>query len=353
MNGDEILLSLIRVGLGHGVEALSADVDWQDVHERARHHGVTAIAMDGILASGITLPREELLSWMMDTVNIESAYARGVKVIEDLAAEYQQAGIPLMIIKGYGLSLDYPVPNHRPTGDIDTWNFGRQEEADRYLAEKSGMDIDNGVHHHSVFLYKGMMVENHYDFLNVHSHRSNARMEKLLKAKAAEPGQCVPSEQVANLYFPSADFNALYLLRHLAAHFAAEKVNLRQVLDWGVFMDAHHREIDLKALTDVAEEYNMDRFLACIIAICVSEFGFNPGSFPCLTANPELTMRILDDILDTASSAPEPGLIHIGQRVRRWRKNAWKHRIVYNESLFGTFLTQTAAHLMKPASFNH
>lgn len=39
----------------------------------------------------------------------------------------------MMVLKGYGLGKNYPAPNHRPCGDIDIWNFGRQEEVDALI----------------------------------------------------------------------------------------------------------------------------------------------------------------------------------------------------------------------------
>lgn len=353
MTSDKVLLSLVKSGIGNASDQLPPEVDWQEVHSRAKRHGVIAIAMDGIVLSGQNLPRDIMRLWMTDTVKIETSYAKGVRVIEELASEYGQAGIPLMIVKGFGLSQYYPVPDHRPTGDIDIWNFGFQREADKFLSDKNGLVIDNGVHHHSVFRYRGMTVENHYDFLNVHSHRSNARIEKLLKAMVAVPEQCARYARIENVYLPPVEFNALYLLRHMAAHFSAEKVNLRHVLDWGTFVRVCHDKIDWTSLLERVRAFNMDKFLGCIDAICVDDLGFDSTMFPDLPVDHSLKSRVLDDILNIHSTVPQRGLSHIGQRFRRWLNNSWKHKIVYNESLTETFLAQIAAHLMKPASFNH
>lgn len=349
-----VLISLIRAAFGRGAATeVPADLDWTALLALSRYHGVPAVAMDGLLSSGITLPREQMREWMMAMVKVETAYEKGKKVIADLAEDYSKAGVPLMVIKGYGLSLDYPVPEHRPTGDIDIWNFGLQEKADAYLASSAGVKIDNGVHNHSVFSYKGMTVENHFDFLNVYAHRSNRDLNARLKEMASSPDRCVPSTSVGNLYFPSSEFNALYLLRHMAAHFAAEKVTFRHLLDWGTFVERHSGEFSWDDLLNTAKENNMDRFLACINGICISDFGFPKEAFPEMPVDQALKTRVFDDIMDARNGAPAPGLAHIGQRMRRWTANSWKHRIVYGESLAETFFSQVAAHLMKPASFKH
>ena len=41
--------------------------------------------------------------------------------------------------------------------------------------------IDSSHHHHTVFYWRDFMVENHYDFVNIHSHKSNRKIETILK----------------------------------------------------------------------------------------------------------------------------------------------------------------------------
>lgn len=65
----------------------------------------------------------------------------------------------MMVLKGYACSLDWPKPVHRPCGDIDIWQFGKQKDADAALeAEKpvqvvqKGQEfkVDSSHHHHTV-----------------------------------------------------------------------------------------------------------------------------------------------------------------------------------------------------------
>ena len=39
-------------------------------------------------------------------------------------------------------------------------------------------------------------------------------------------------------------FNVLYLLRHMARHFGIEGINLRILLDWGLFLRNNRHQID-------------------------------------------------------------------------------------------------------------
>ena len=131
------------------------------------------------------------------------------------------------------------------------------------------------------------MVENHYDFVNKETHASNARLERLFKQYAAQPGESVAVAGVA-VYLPSEQLNALFLLRHAAVHFAAINIGLRHVLDWCVFVAHCHDRIDWPALYAVARETRMVGFLNCLNALCVDCLGLEAPSLPDFERDAEL-----------------------------------------------------------------
>ena len=257
----------------------------------------------------------------------------------------------MMLLKGYGLSLFYPVPEHRPCGDIDIWLFGRQPEADKLVAREWGVPVDVHKEHHTTFDVDGIMVENHYDFVNKETHASNARLERLFKQYAAQPGESVAVAGVA-VYLPSEQLNALFLLRHAAVHFAAINIGLRHVLDWCVFVAHCHDRIDWPALYAVARETRMVGFLNCLNALCVDCLGLEAPSLPDFERDAELEKRVLDEILSPAFSGEQPeGLLRVVRfKTRRWWANRWKHRLVFDDGLAGAFVRSVWAHLKRPQS---
>lgn len=255
----------------------------------------------------------------------------------------------MMVLKGYGLSLDWPVPNHRPVGDLDIYNFGNWQEADILICKACGIKIDDGHEHHTVFNFKGVPVENHYDIINTKAHRDAPKIEDQLKALADK--NCREIEiQGSKIYLPSADFNAIFLMRHMGQHFAGEHLNLRQVLDWGFFVRAHHKEVDWKAAIGFLKEIGIYTFFNQINAICVDYLGFSETCFPLIERNKGLEERILMDILhpEFAEEKPASGLISIlNFKFRRWWHNRWKHPLVYKEWLLPMFMTLLWSHLRR------
>ena len=358
---EKIYFSLLRIGLGTESpgEILPelAKLQWGELYRLAVRQGTGALIWDALRQLHATeyLPLSLRVQWAYNVKQIEDRYRKQEKVLAELSKFYASHSISLMLLKGYGLSFCYPCPEHRECGDIDIWLFGRQREADELLCREWGIRIDEDKHHHTVFLIDGIMVENHYDFLNIHAHASNRDIERLLKKYAEIPGEMIRLGR-ASIYLPSPRFNALFLLRHAAAHFAAEEIGVRHVVDWAMFIRRHADVIDWPELYAMASRMNMDRFLNCMNAISIDNLGLDAALIPPFERDIKLEKRVLNDILhpEFSEKFPEKGFVQIIRfKFRRWMANRWKHRIVYREGIIGTFFRQVYSHLLKPKSITY
>ena len=350
----ESFLSLIRQGIGHSSDALVQTYDWKTIEALSAEHGLSAIMVDGVelLPESKRPPKELLLQWIGETLqSYEYRYNAYQKTISEMASFYNQHGYKMMVLKGYGCSLDWPKPNHRPCGDIDIWLFGKQKEADAVLAKEKGISIDESHHHHTVFNWQEFTVENHYDFINVHHHKSNAKFEGLLKELGQDDSHYVEVNG-EKVYLPSANLNALYLQKHIMMHFAAEGVTLRQLLDWAFFVERHSKEIDWDWLEGVLEEYGMKKLYDVFNAICFGDLGFDVNLFNRVQFDPSIKDKVVNEILSPEYSIEPPSALfkRIVFKFRRWKGNAWKHRLCYKESMWSAFWSGVWNHLMKPSS---
>jgi hypothetical protein len=341
-------------------EGIYTPVAWSEVYRVSQAQGVAAIAWDGLqrlmseglIGEGCNIERHIKLQWALAVENTERRYNKQAKTIAQLTKIYDEVGIKMMILKGYGLSRCYPRPEHRSCSDIDIWLFGEQKRADEILRTKHNIAIDEGEHHHTVFYIDGVMVENHYDFLNIHAHHSSRPIERYLKEQAERSNERVDIDGVM-VYLPAVDCHALFLLRHAASHFAATEIMLRHILDWGLFVRAYHNNIDWDRLRSICREQHMEQLLDAINAISAEVCGLDISLMPNTTRRTELERRILGDILhpEFSLTKPERGLLRIVIfKFRRWWANRWKHRLVYRDGLLHSFVTQTWSHLMKPKS---
>lgn len=358
-NLHESFLQLVRLGIGTSKRvSISKEIDWVKLKSLSDEQGLSAVILDALNTEGMnlaeTMPFQMKLEWIGEVLqSYEQRYNAYEKAINSLAGLYNQHGFKMMVLKGYTCSLDWPKPEHRPCGDIDIWQFGKQKEADNTLRQVLGPDfkIDNSHHHHTVFEWGGFSVENHYDFVNVHARRSSKELEKIFKELGVDDSHWVEVNG-EKVYLPPPNLHALFLIRHMVSHFAAAEISLRQVLDWAFFVEKHAKVVDWKWLLSVLEEYHMRNFFDSINGICVDDLGFSPDMFCSVQFLPTLKERVLDDILEPEYGAAEPSKLfsRLIYKYRRWQGNAWKQEMCYGESRGSAFWTGIWTKILRPAS---
>ena len=354
-NSYDAFLALVRLGVGHPVYKLPENFDWQAIRALALKHGLEAVVLDGIekLPESKRPPKDIVLQWIGEVLqNYEQRYEFYCKSIAEMAEFYNTHHHKMMVLKGYACSLDWPKPNHRPCGDIDIWLFGQQKHADSLLQEQKGIKVDGSHHHHTVFYWNDLMVENHYDFLNVHHHKSNEALEAILKELGRDDSHYVHlnGEWV---YIPSPKLHALFLLRHMMSNFASTGMLLRQLLDWAFFVEKHGKEVDWNWLLKILEKFGMMPLFQLFNAICVENLGFPSDVFPTSQQYvSSLKDRVLNEILSPEFTEKEKGSIIRRSlfKYRRWKANEWKHKLCYKESMWSAFWSGVWSHLLKPAS---
>lgn len=331
--------------------------DWKKVLEISNPHNVQSFAIDAIihyLPDNLKPPKMVYTTWMLMLEDIEKRYEKRCRVIEKLALLFAEEDMKMMLIKGVGLASYYPIPEHRRFTDVDFYVFGDYLKADRIVAKSIGLDVSNDYPYHTTFYVDGVLVENHFDFINAQSHSSNVSFEKQLKKMAETPSKKELIIGKAKVLLPSADFNAIYLMRHMSSHFAAEESCLRNVCDWGIFLKNEHANIDFQFVYDMFKKYNMNRFADAVGTILVDYMGMDPSIMGLyFKREKELSLRVLSEILEpeippyTSQYQSNP-IKSIAFRTHRFFANKWKHDLTYSDNFYYTFIKSSISHLKKP-----
>ena len=350
----QALLMLVRLSIGKEPNPHFPDhVNWPRLIELATMQGLAALASDGLQVYYDTHPQVDAATQAV----LDPLYAREFNIrrlqflgmpnhqrklyrqhgqtVASLARFYARHDIPMMLLKGHGLSLNYPKPELRPSGDIDIYLFGKWREADRAIHEEKGIEVSSEHEHHTTFDWEETSVENHYDFVNTLTRRSNRTLEVELKQLAQDRSHTMEIEG-QTIYLPSPNLNALFLLRHLALHFASVGMSFRQVLDWAFFVEKQGTQVDWSWLVERARHYNMHRFLSCIDQISVQYFGFSPSIFPVLGTDTDLTNKVFDDCFHHADVVENETLF---DRMKRWSTRGWQYDICFSDSRLSYLLT--------------
>ena len=360
----DALFKLLRIALGTEADvSLPEEVDWPALVALATKQGVAGLAYDGlqkcyeaIPGLVLSLDRDQKAvkyDWFGSMLSMEISYEEHHQALTQICDLLSDDGIRMMLLKGYGLSLNYPVSNHRPSGDIDIYCFDDYDRTNSSI-RKRGIKVDESHHKHSVCHIAGEMVEIHHSFLNSHAHLSTAKIERVLE-ELIKREEMIPVE---GFCIPSANFNSLYLLRHMAEHFASTGCSLRHLLDWALFCRRFGDAVDRDWYRSTIREVGMERFLLLVNHMCMKYLGFSEETFAFMgdygisVDDDSLVDRAMGDIMSREfnEKAPKGYLPRLAFKLRRWRSNGWKHDLVFQESRLGSFLTQTWSHLLKPGT---
>lgn len=345
---NERLLSLVRSSIcQHKLDpTLFANMqqnDWKELIDSAQIEGVLGLSFDSLEQSLVRPSIDELMDWYGQVSYMESAYDHHRKSLVKLAKFYVDHGIRMILLKGYALSLNYPVSNHRPTGDIDIYLGGDGGKADELMRSELGITSKQNEDKHSIFEFEGITVENHACLINDVRHPSNKALEQFFEqdAKNAIP-VCLIVDDMEDFYLPSISTNALYLPLHIAEHFVHGEASLRQFVDWACFVQKYHCHISWNFTADWAKKSGFFMFYSCLNGIVQDYLGVPPSFFPNWPRNKKLEERVLNEILNKQMPKNRPLL----QKVIQFFKSSWKFRLVYNENIFLASLRQARAYAL-------
>ena len=246
---DSQFFALLRSGLWNEVPErapFAGGTDWEALHDLAFRQTVAPLVTDGINR----LPKELLpaeperldpfLRDMMATSNRNHVLDAFVPKLFDALA-----GIPVVLVKGQSLALDYPDPERRQPGDIDLLLLpSSYETAKDILLPKATTVLDEEKEiWHQGMRFRSVEVEIHGSISTLMSRKLDRKLAALLEEQF--DGRPFPAVSIggAEIPVPDADFNAVYIFVHFLQHYWSGGVGLRQLVDWMTFVSVHKRDI--------------------------------------------------------------------------------------------------------------
>lgn len=322
-------IRLVSSGAGLGAAPVSDTAgtavtpgSWERIYRMAADHGLSAVVWDGIcrLPAAQQPPRETRIRWALSAEKLEERYRHQQQTASKLAARFSEEGLRMLLLKGLGLSRDYPIPEHRECGDIDIYLYGQSDKGDRILHE-IGAHLYFDVPKHSEYVWDGVLIENHRRILNVRRNRTERELNALLVRLLEKDGThgLAPGIQT-----PPATFNAIFLIRHAAVHFQKEGIVLRHLCDWACFLTRHWDEIDHALFRTAMEDYRMDRFADLMTAAAVEYLGAEVPGPECEAG---MLGRFMEEVF-TLSPMPDKPLPRLFRKLSGPYRNRWRLREV-------------------------
>lgn len=331
-----IFFHLLRAAIGtepFSGRSLISD-EWRALYKMCAVHGVTAVVFDFVK----TLPKSEapdmasLMEWLSAATAVEQTMRRMQITAEEFAEEMGKREIPVVVLKGLTFAQYYKNPLHRECGDLDCYMMGKKEAGDLAAVELGGK-VEEAGYKHSHLIYKGLTIENHRFFTDFDNTPTGMLTEQVL-GELIQEGQIYLGD--SKLSCPSANFNALFLLKHAQGHFIDEGIRMRHVLDWALFLRKKQEEVDWSKVLPMLEVTHTAQFAGVMTAIAVRYLRIevhNKGLLD-LASNAEQKMveAVLADIMGEQPHIYVNGLWHKTNRILRRFRRMWKYRSLASES---------------------
>lgn len=342
MRDQEIIFRLIRSAIDGqppylGTQPVGASQWWTLFRLAQRGH---VAALTSLAIVDMDIPRDVKIPWLAECEKAGSWYRYQLGVQEEVEKVMNRHLVDTLVLKGTHLAQYYPQPELREFGDIDLYFYSRHDEADEIAHRELGVTIHNDSQHHTKYDLRGVTVESHYDFLNRYYPRSNGRLEASLKKMA-----------------PSANFEVLFLMRHMAGHFAASGITLRDITDFYLTCRTLHGDVNWPVVQDMVNRSGMAPFAAALCTIIERRFEYRvPLTFPVYIIGNDTAENVEHEIVYGSRYSDDreaDGLARLTWKVRRWFANRWKRRMVYTDSELSLLVASLTSHLAKPRSILH
>lgn len=315
-----VLLTLLRAGL-YGIsvvleKSLSAQ-QWKAVYDIAMKQGVAAVAGESLsfVNQQALPPKEMLLQWIGQSLAQKQKFAQQRNDVESLRKLWRDAGVDCIELKGNSIGRYYYVPESRYSCDFDC--FLSDYEKGNQIVEATGVEVNRAFYKNSSFTWKSLYVENHQSCTPVRGNKAMKRLERKLR-ELLEGCQ----------EYPSADFNALFLMEHAWAHFFEEALTLKQLCDWAVFRKACGCEVDWKLFEREAKACGFWHFSDSMNRLADLLDG---------TRNEEDLetddLLLLGDMINERTIQMNNGWRTRMQLVKNYFAQSWKYRVFSNHSM--------------------
>lgn len=299
---------------------------------------------------------DEVYSYFGTIFKIEDDYKVRIETMKQLARLFSKEGIDVMFLKGATLARLYPCPNWRPWSDIDYYTFGRSDDSICTLG-KNGLKSKDYFHHHTQSSLNGVLIENHYDFFDRHNHKCNHLLDDFMKELAMTEGKSCPfifedALDIKNSYMLTPTMNAIFLMRHMSAHFVSETVPLRQLYDFALFLKSDGEKVDWKKVVDLYQKSGLMRFARIIVSIIKNNLGIRvtEDKCPLISESGPMAEKVWQSIISIEGGNPYKryGFRYMVYEVKTFFRNRWKHSLVYpDESYVRLFFVYAWSHVKR------
>lgn len=206
-------------------------IDWRKFFQYCNRQGIIGLIFDGLQKSDLRIGQDALFEWIsfVESIKVQNAIVN--KRIEQTTKFFEEKGFRSCVLKGQANGLMYPKSELRSPGDIDIWVDGEREDIIK-LVKGVTPDAHYSIHHIKLPVYKDVSVEAHYRPIYLMNWFSDKKLQRYISNVEERQFSHKVKFRDIEIGCLTDDFNVVYQLLHMFAHFGSTRNNFKQFVDY-------------------------------------------------------------------------------------------------------------------------
>lgn len=278
-------LDLLRYALwgtvSEGVTGELSHDHYVSLIELSKQQTVAGLISQALIDNNVKLEEDDAMDVCSLLVSINRQNQKIDEAVVKLCKMMEEQHIRIMVMKGQTLSIFYPNPKLRQSGDIDfICHPDDIDKAVQFLKKGHGLRLsDHGSDKHARFMMDDVKYEIHRMLTNFAYPPSHRYWEKVyMKEVWGHPYTVEVNGYPVPTLAPT--YNAVYVFEHILFHLIMDGVGLRQFCDWAVFLHQHKDTINKELLVRHLEGVRLKKTYSGLGAVLTDYLGLPEDSFP-------------------------------------------------------------------------
>lgn len=221
-------------------------IDWGKFLEISSQQGILGVVFRGIERFEPKMPQMTLLEWIGSEESIKAQNRQTNKCMIEVTEYFKKKGLRSCILKGQANGLMYPQPELRSPGDIDIWVEGKSVEIIKMVLAETP-DAHYSIHHVKMPVFKDVSVEVHYRPMYLTNWFEDKKLQRYIDSIQEKQFANRVAVEGGEIGVLTNDFNVVYQILHMYAHFFSTRNNLKQLIDYCYLLKHLDVDLDLKS----------------------------------------------------------------------------------------------------------
>lgn len=291
----ELVYKVLQASLFRKEISFPEDTDWNAVYQEMEHHRI--IPMAGIWLNTSPVPAQLKNDWIVYIFNRVRRWKAIMENQHYLIYLLKEDGISIAIMKGSAVGVCFPMPEHRPAGDIDFLVAPEDFDRAAELLEKDGFVLIEKAPYHWEYEKNGVSFEMH------HFPSGMEADDTYLMGLFQEGLKNLEMKQYRGYEFSSLPVlqNGLVLLLHIVHHLHSG-MGLRQICDWMMYAhtylddDYYYREMQ-----PVLQKANLETLAKMVTKACQMHLGLRKDITWCNDIDDSYCNELIEYVMDSGN----------------------------------------------------